>query len=316
MVADVQLARSKKIHRRTGPTFYLATKLLPKRVREATYILYGFFRIADEIVDDPSEQLSPAEQHEELEQLQAAALGASTDAPVVAAFSDLREEYRIPASEVEAFIGAMQADIERSRYETYEELAEYMRGSAAAVGVMMTAIMRPPELELSLPHAKRLGEAFQLTNFLRDVKEDAEELDRVYLPISTLERYGGTERDVRAGNPTAGVRNAIAHELYRAEELYRQGVAGIRYLPTDCQLPILTAAVLYADHHRLIRRSGFDTVTQRPSLRLSRKLQQVVRTRWHWSRAGTPSDVFERASAVPSSLDTHESGPYLSPGVA
>ncbi|PSQ11869.1 geranylgeranyl-diphosphate geranylgeranyltransferase [Halobacteriales archaeon QS_7_69_60] len=275
MVDDTQLAESRSIHRQTGKTFYFATRLLPERVRQATYVLYAFFRVADEIVDDPGE-MSADEQRERLLEVRDAALGRrDTDDPVLSAFSEVREEYGIPDEEVEVFIEAMLTDIEKSRYETYDEV-----------------------------------EAFQLTNFVRDVHEDIVDRDRVYLPLETLEACGAAPEDVERRRFTDELANAIEHELRRAERLYREGVAGIKYLPKDCQLPVLAAAVLYADHHRLIRANDLDTVTREPSLGTIRKVVLVARTRWHWFWSDDPETVFEKVSGI----SMHDRSPTAGPG--
>ncbi len=299
MVDSTQLAESKSIHRQTGKTFYYATRLLPERVRRPTYVLYAFFRIADEVVDNPN-GLSPAEQHERLLEIEAAALGREpADDPVLAAFSEIHERYEIPDEEIEVFVDAMRTDIERSRYETYDELESYMRGSAAAVGVMMTIIMEVDDAETAIPRARRLGEAFQLTNFLRDVGEDIADRDRIYLPQSTLDACGADPADIEKQRFTDEIGAAIERELKRAEKLYREGVSGIKYLPRDCQLPVLTAAVLYADHHRLIRNRGNDTVTETPSLGTLRKVALVAKTRLYWAWNSDPEAVFAKVSEVP-----------------
>ena len=299
-----QRERGKSIHQRTGKTFYYATKLLPERIRQQTYVLYGFFRIADEVVDGEPEYTA-AEQRAQLEAIREAALGhARADEPVVAAFSEIREQAGIPDEEVNAFIDAMLADIDTDRYETYEELAAYMRGSAAAVGNMMTAIMHVENPEKARPHAMALGEAFQLTNFLRDVREDARDLDRVYLPAETLDRYGATVEDIHTERTTLEFRRAVRFELRRAEKRYRTGVAGIEYLPRDCQFSVLLAAILYAEHHRLIRKLEFDVLSTRPTLSRVRKLWLIARTWYHWKRLRDPVAVFRRVSAIPTE-DTH-----------
>lgn len=299
MVDSTQLAESKSIHRETGKTFYYATRLLPERVRHPTYVLYAFFRVADEVVDDPDGS-SPTEQHDRLIEIREAALGREpTDDSVLAAFSEIREEYGIPDEEVEQFIDAMRTDIEKLRYETYDELESYMRGSAAAVGVMMTIIMRTDDDDSALPRARRLGEAFQLTNFLRDVGEDIVDRDRIYLPEETLEAHDADPADIERQRFTEELGDAIEYEMRRAEQLYREGVSGIKYLPPDCRLPVLTAAVLYADHHRLIRERGYDTVTETPSIGTLRKLSLVAQTRWYWTWNKDPEAVFAKVSEIP-----------------
>ncbi|WP_323172347.1 phytoene/squalene synthase family protein [Natrialba sp. PRR66] len=302
------IAASKELHRRTGKTFYLATKFLPRRVRRATYVLYAFFRLGDEIVDD-ADDVPPATQRAELESLRAQALGEiEPEGPVLAAFQDIRERYDIPESEIDLFIDAMATDVATARYETAAALHSYMRGSAAAVGVMMTAIMEPELEAMARPHAVKLGEAFQMTNFLRDVREDIVERNRIYLPQETLRKHGVSNEQLEALEFNESFAAVIADELQRTEALYREGVAGIRYLPADCQFPVLLAAVLYAEYHARIRAQGYDVLSSEPSLSTARKLRCLVRTRWHWQWNRDPEAVFRRVSAVPAiGTDSHGS---------
>ena len=174
-----------------------------------------------------------------------------------------------------------------------------MDGSAAAVGRMMTSVMDPDEPEQALPRATALGEAFQMSNFLRDVREDVVERDRVYLPQETLRRHGVSEEEVKAFQFSERFKAVMRDELERTEELYRKGVAGIKYLPDDCQFAVLLAAVLYADHHRTIRRRGYDVLSATPSLSTPRKLWLLARTRLAWARTRDPETVFRRVSVVP-----------------
>ncbi|NEU59252.1 phytoene/squalene synthase family protein [Halorussus sp. MSC15.2] len=299
MVTDRQLRRSKAIQQRTGRTFHFATRLLPERVRHPTYVLYAFFRVADEVVDGATDR-PPEEQRDRLERLRAQALGREeTDDDVLAAFQEVRERRGIPDEEVERFIDAMLSDIEKCRWESYDELETYMRGSAAAVGVMMLSVMGVEDPERAKPHAVALGEAFQLTNFLRDVREDIEDHDRIYLPGDTRERHDVTESDVRRCDPTDGFRTAMAHELRRTERKYREGVVGIEYLPQDCQFAVLYAAVLYAEHHRLIRALDYDVFSSPPEVGAVRAAWLWVKTRWHWQRSRDPVTVFRAVSAIP-----------------
>lgn len=293
------ITTSKEIHKRTGKTFYYATRLLPERIRKATYVLYGFFRVADEVVDQP-DAMAPERQRAELERFRQAALGErDTDDDVLSAFQSLREIAEIPDEEVDAFIDAMAQDIDKDRYESYEEVEGYMRGSAVAVGNMMLEVMDPEEKETARPHAAALAEAFQLSNFLRDVGEDITEYGRIYIPLETLERFDASETDIVDGRATDGVKAAVRSEMARAERLYREGVAGIRYLPEDCQFAVLLSAVLYAEHHRRIRALDYDTIDGDAELSRARKLYLIARTYWHWRRHRDPEATFYAVSAVP-----------------
>ena len=298
MVDSTQLRRSKTIQRRTGHTFHVATRVLPPRVRRQTYVLYAFFRVADDVVDDGS-ATDPTAKRETLERFRAEALGRTeADDPVLAAFAEVREDAGIRAADVDAFVDAMLADVEPTGYDTYTDLEAYMDGSAAAVGRMMTAVMDVDDPDAARPHATALGEAFQLTNFVRDVREDLLELDRVYLPGTTFDEYGVTERDLLSFSPTPGFERAVRHELRRAEGLYREGVAGIRHLPQDCQFAVLLSAVLYAEHHALVRERNFDVLSATPRLGAARKASAAARTWWHWRRTGDPEVAFRRASCL------------------
>src|SRR6056297_2667777 len=124
MVEHTQISTSKAIQRRTGKTFHLATRLLPKRVRHATYVLYAFFRVAYDVVDT-TEDRDPDVQREELEAIRAVALGecepgaGEADAEVLSAFRELAERHDIRDEDVNTFIDAMQADLDKTRYESH-----------------------------------------------------------------------------------------------------------------------------------------------------------------------------------------------------
>lgn len=302
-IDDEQRRVGREIQRRTGPTFHVATRLLPPRYREATYVLYGFFRIADDVVDTTAET-DPSAQRTELDRIRAAVLGdREVEDSVLRAVRALRREHDIPAEEIDVFLDAMERDVSETRYETYEDLETYLRGSAVAVAYMMLAVLDPAEREAARPHAKALGEAFQLTNFLRDVKEDIDEYGRVYLPRRTLRTHGVSEADLASGRFSPGFAAAMRTELERAEYLYRRGVAGIRYLPEDSQFAILLAAVLYAEHHHLIRANGWDVLSTRPELGRTTRLKLVARTWWRWRRDPDPEAVFYAVSAVSESSE-------------
>ncbi|WP_232686255.1 phytoene/squalene synthase family protein [Halobacterium zhouii] len=309
MVDSNQISTSKTIQQRTGRTFHLATRLLPERVRHPTYVLYAFFRVADDVVDTPANR-DPDVQRTELEAIRAAALGErDTDDAVLSAFRELVVRYDIAEADVDAFVDAMLADLDTARYDTHEELAAYMRGSSVAVGNMMMDVMEVENPEIAAPHAAALAEAFQLSNFLRDVKEDVDEYDRVYLPGETRREYGVTVEQLRRGEVTEGFRAAMCSELAYTEERYREGVAGIEYLPDDCQFAVLLAAVLYADHHREIRARNCDVLSATPTLGTTRKLWLLAKTRALWALHEDPKRMFYRVTGLSASPSTHGNPP-------
>ncbi len=309
-----QISESKAIQRRTGTTFHFATRFLPERVRYPTYVLYAFFRIADDVVDD-EDPLPPAEQRQTLESIREAALGhTDSDDPVLAAFSDLRERHDIPDEEVDVFIDAMLSDIETARYQTHDQLSGYLRGSSVSVGQMMLEVMDPPAKETARSHAAALGEALQLTNFLRDVREDITKYDRIYLPETRLEEYGVSHADIEALRFSPAMAEVIEAELRDAEAKYEAGVQGIDYLPEGAQFAVLAAAVMYADYHRIIREQGNDVLSKRPRLSVARRLTLLARTWFAWRRTNDPVSVFHSVVDLPGTDETPETGTLGSVG--
>lgn len=292
------VAVARRIQRQTGPTFHIATRLLPERVRHPTYVLYAYFRLADQVVDDP-DPVPPERQRALLDRYERAARGdIETDNQVLSAMASLVDDHGIDPDEITAFIDAMRRDIDTQEYETYGELEGYLRGSAVAVAYMMLAVMDPDDAPTARPHARALGEAFQLTNFLRDVREDVVDFDRLYLPTTTLEAHGIDAEAVRDLEYSPAFADAMASELERTESRYRTGVAGIRLLPDDCQFAVLLSAVLYAEYHRKIVELEFDVLTVPPSFDRWEYLSLVTRTWIAWRRSGDPETVFYAVSPI------------------
>src|SRR3954464_9740325 len=204
-------ARCAALQRRHDPAYHLATRALPGDVRPAVHALYGFLRGADEIVDGPGRPPTPAARRAALdawqrELMDGAAAGGSRH-PVIAALVDAGARHALPLHELSVYMDSMRVDCDgRVRLRTREELDTYMNGSAATVGRLMAPLLGVPADRRE--DVARLGVAFQLTNFLRDVREDFE-MDRVYLP-------GLDEDALAAGRPAP----APQGELARARELF------------------------------------------------------------------------------------------------
>jgi phytoene synthase len=248
---DIEAAylRCAALQRLHDPTFHWATRALGSDVRPAVHALYGFLRGADELVDGPHRPPTPAARRAALDLWEAAltdglARGRS-DHPVIAALVDAGARHGLPLGELSVYMDSMRVDCDgRVRLRNREELDRYMAGSAAAVGRVMAPLIgvRDDRAEA----VARLGLAFQLTNFLRDVREDFA-MDRVYLP-------GLDEDALAAGRPA----RVPADEVHRARELFGSAKAVLRSCTPRARPGIALACAVYRAYLRRIERR--DTV--------------------------------------------------------
>ncbi|MBT2268866.1 phytoene/squalene synthase family protein [Rhodococcus erythropolis] len=254
------------VTREHGRTYYLAARLLPEPRRRAVHALYAFARVVDDIVDEPS---GPYERGTVLADVESAAVTAldnatvTVDVPstvpaaltrVLPAFADAVKTFDIPRSYFDAFFESMRMDAPdtakyRPVYTTMDELAEYMYGSAVVIGLQMLPILgvSAPQQEAVAP-ASNLGEAFQLTNFIRDVGEDLDR-GRLYLPAGEFAAFGVDiemlEHGRRTGTADVRVKRALAHFIAVTRGRYRSAESGIPMLDRRVQPSIRTAFVLY-----------------------------------------------------------------------
>ncbi|GAB2673166.1 phytoene/squalene synthase family protein [Nocardia goodfellowii] len=252
-----------------GRTYFLATRLLAASRRPAVHALYAFARMVDDIVDHAQRPpTEPAGAVDLIEKRLRTALeqGPETvaDAPVLLALTDTITRYDIAPQHFWTFLDSMRMDIPgsahyRDRYATMAELREYMRGSAAAIGLQLLPVLGTvvPRAEAE-PAAAALGEAFQLTNFLRDVGEDLDR-GRIYLPLDELTAFG-VDQDLllhcrHTGHTDQRLRRALAHLIAVNRDLYRRADPGIDLLDPRVRPAIRTASTLYAailteiEHH-------------------------------------------------------------------
>lgn len=218
----------RRMHRRRDPTYYFATRRLPRELRPATHALYAYVRTADDIVDSPA---PPDERRADLDawEEQLSKKGPTPFChPVVLALRDAADRHHLPLHELDRYIASMRIDCAPVRIETYEELETYMDGSAGSVGRIMAALLGlPAHLHVALG---RLGLAFQLTNFLRDIPDDRR-LDRIYLPAEDRRRFGVEESDLDASDPPPQLRELIAFEVERARALFTEGEDAVLAAP-------------------------------------------------------------------------------------
>jgi phytoene synthase len=275
-------ARCQALNRRHGTTYYWSTMVLPRAKRPHVHALYGFCRHADDIVDDLGSDASVDER--------AAALAdfgdrffvdlarGDSDDPVLKAVVHTVRTWSIDVECFRRFLRSMTMDLTVATYDTWDDLCGYMDGSAAVIGEMMLPILEPTSPD-ALPHARDLGDGFQLTNFLRDVAEDLDR-GRVYLPQEDLARFGAdpaAERDrVAAGRGVSPEWVALMRfEIERCDALYRSADLGIAMLPGRSGRCIRSARVLYSRICRAIEAQGYDVFSRRARVPTWRKLALV-----------------------------------------
>jgi len=268
--------RCRELNKAYGTTYYWAAQVLPRVVRHHVHALYGFCRYADDIVDD----LGPVPVDVRAEALASFGdrffrdleAGDSND-PVLKAVVHTVRAFDLDASYFERFLRSMTMDLTVDHYRTWDDLLAYMDGSAAVIGEMMLPILGPEDVDATRPHAMDLGNAFQLTNFIRDVGEDLER-GRVYLPLEDLERFGADPWERRV---TPEWIAAIRFQVDRCDELYRSADVGVSMLPPESAVAIRTARILYSEILDQVVANGYDVFTKRARVSSSRKLTVAAR---------------------------------------
>jgi phytoene synthase len=272
--------RCRQLHARHGRTYYLATLLLPRWKRRHVHALYGFTRYADEIVDDLDSTLDGAGQATALrawgERFFAGLQGAPCDDPVLPAVLHTTRAFDLDPSDFERFLDSMAMDLHTTSYATYDDLCGYMDGSAAVIGTMMAPILESADPAAAREHARQLGLAFQLTNFIRDVSEDHRR-GRVYLPAADLERFGVRRDDLAAAEATPAVRELLAFEVERARAHYRAAEPGIELLAPSSQPCVRVAFELYGGILDEVERAGYQVLGRRVRVPRSRRLSVAGR---------------------------------------
>ena len=278
-------ARSRALNREHGRSYYLATRLLPAPKRPHVHALYGFTRWADDIVDAPGGATTEYRQTR-LDEWGTAFLaglaGSEVTDPLLPAVLHTIQRYQLDLEDFDKFLRSMAMDLKVTSYATYDDLLAYMEGSAGAVGTMMLPILGVApggDRAVARESARQLGIAFQLTNFIRDVREDLDR-GRIYLPEQDLVCFGASpemlNRDARAGRTSLPVRAAIRYECQRALSHYAAAVAGLRLLEPRSRICIRAAFLLYGEILGEVARAGYDVMAGRVRVRGRRRAAIVA----------------------------------------
>jgi phytoene synthase len=277
-------ARCRALHRRSGRTYYLATRLLPGWKRPHVHALYGFARYADEIVDRTEDR--PVAERERLlrdwsGQFLAGLDGAPVTDPVLPAVLHTIAVFRLDHTDFRSFLDSMAMDLTVAGYADYAATLAYMEGSAAVIGTMMLPILGSADPDAAREPARQLGLAFQLTNFIRDVGEDLDR-GRVYLPQQDLARFGLTTEDLRSAwrrrRATPAVQALTAFEIGRARRHYAAAAPGIPLLAGSSQPCIRAAYTIYGAILDEIEQAGHDVLARRAVVPAGRRLRLLARS--------------------------------------
>jgi len=265
----------KRLNALHGKTYFLATLLLPKAKRPFVHALYGFARYADEIVDDLASELSIEEKAEALSIWGNGVLAdlkkGTSDDHVGRALIDTVKRFDIPHEHFEAFLHSMTMDLTVQEYETYEDLLEYVYGSAAVIGLEMVPILGPLHND-AFEAAKKLGIAFQLANFIRDVDEDLDR-GRVYLPIKELAQFGVTREMLEERVLTPEIVEALKFQIARVRQLQAEAAPGIAMLEASSRPCIEAASTLYCGIVDEVEKIGYDIFNQRAKTSTGRRIR-------------------------------------------
>jgi len=290
------IAACRDILRRGSRSFTAASRLLPRRVRDAASVVYAFCRVADDAIDGAD--ASPAALDGLRQRLDRIYGGHPDDAPVDRAFAAVAEACGIPRAVPEALLEGFLWDLSGRRYETISELRGYGVRVASTVGIMMTLVMGVRSAR-ALARACDLGVAMQLTNIARDVGEDAH-AGRVYLPLDWL-REAGVDVEALVAEPrfTPALGQVVERLLSEADRLYALADQGIPLLPRDCRASIRAARLVYAEIGAVIRARNLDSVSARAVTTRGRKLRLLLRALAGFRRGDTDEHAPPLDEAAP-----------------
>ena len=272
----------KRLNSLHGKTYYLATLLLPPAKRPFVHALYGFARYADEIVDDLASTLTDEEKANSLKQWGEGVIsdiksGNSND-QIGKALVDTVRRFNIPIQYFQAFLHSMTMDLTITEYQEYEDLQEYVYGSAAVIGLQMVSVLgieKGSSIDEVNSAAEKLGVAFQLANFIRDVGEDLDR-GRVYLPISELQAHGVTREMLEDKVITPEIRNALKEQIERVRRLQRESSVGIKMLSVQSRACIQAASELYCGIVDEVEKIDYQIFSKRAKTSNWRRLKVAI----------------------------------------
>ena len=267
---------ARRITRHHARTFYFSSLFLPRHKQNAAYAVYAFCRHADDLLDVHATDAMGPQRGQLNETLDLLYNGKCKDLEFAGAFHYTITEHSIPRKYFDELVEGVCMDRGRIRIATWEELDRYCYLVASVVGLIMSRIfgLRDPAGE---KQASALGTAMQLTNILRDIREDYER-DRLYLPAEEVTRFGVSEEDIRLHRVTPQFIKLMKFQVARAREHYAESEKGIPMLANDgSQFTVWAMRWIYAGILDEIEQAGHDVYARRASVSFPRKLRLAIR---------------------------------------
>ena len=279
----------RRITKSEAKNFYYAFRTLPHRKRRAIYAAYAFFRRVDDVVDGDA---SIEVKRKQLEQARTfMEPDRSVDDPdlVLLALKHAIDEHSIPTSYFGDFVDGIEMDLVQTRYCDFEELRSYCYGVASAVGLISIAVFGYTDPKAK-EYAVDLGLAMQLTNVLRDIREDAGR-DRIYIPTDELSAYGYSETDLLSGTTNDAFRELMSFQVERARQYFRSGLKLIPLVSAESRACPSALASVYSAILDRIEASEYDVFSRRIGLSPVEKLLMVSRL---WATSLIPTALLRK----------------------
>jgi 15-cis-phytoene synthase len=271
---DASYAWCRHLTRKRARNFYYSFVLLCREQRDAMCAVYAFMRYCDDLSDEPGANRAALDQWRmALDEALAGRFGAH---PVLPAFHDTVTRYRIPPRYFHEMIDGVASDLDPRRFETFEQLYRYCYQVASTAGLTTIHIFGFESAD-ALPLAEKCGIAFQLTNILRDIREDAER-GRIYLPAEDLARFHVTEDDIRAGLRTPEFIDLMDFETARARQYYKESQPLVGLVDRRSRASLSALISIYSRLLDRIERSNYDVFSHRISLPAWEKCRIVMRS--------------------------------------